>query len=317
MKISDKIKESKSNLKESDRLNVTYQLYKYYEKLQNKKEDKTFWNIVLVNIVSANESFFKETFSNLFDFDSIYVENSKNILRRYGSKIDIEDIFQITKSSFTLGDLIAYSLKYSSIESILRNFKEITNIDFLNSVESLQGTLIDYEMEYLSTPERPINKKRIITNLKETYELRNIICHDFLSSTHKLELDYNKIMDYILDSLLLQTSVTIMLSEKIYSLKIPLEEEDRIEKFRKEITESQKELDKLYETIKKSLDSKEQYINFEKNIKNFNQFVENESQHIGFWFRDYDETYPFLSMVYEHKLRIINEKVEYLKKRFE
>ena len=314
MKISDKIKESKSNLKQSERLNITYQLYKIHEQLLEKKDDKSFLSSVIVNIVSANESFFKETFASLFDFDSIYVENSKSILKRYGSKIDVEDIFQITKAHFTLGDLIAYSLKYSSIESILKNFKEITNIDFLSSVESLENSLIDYELDYLSTTERQIDRKRIITNLKEIYELRNVICHDFLSATHKLELDYDKTLDYILDSLLLQHAITILLSEKIYSLKIPFEENDRIVDFKNQIKESQKELNELNKRIKGTFNSEDQFLNFEKNERMFNQFIENDSQHFGYWFRDYDKTYPFESTIYEHKLRLMKERIDFLKK---
>ncbi|SDY12383.1 hypothetical protein SAMN05444411_1311 [Lutibacter oricola] len=317
MKISDKIKKSKSNIKEFDRLNITSQLHNFYEKLLERKEDKTFLSIVIVNIVSANESFFKETFAALFDFDSVYIEKSKNILKRYGSRIDVEDIFSITKSYFSLGDLIAYSLKYSSIESILKNFKEITDIDFLNSVKSIESSLIDYELDYLSTPERPIDKNRIITNLKEIYELRNIICHDFLSSTHKIELDYDKIIDYILDSLLLQEAITILLSDKIYSLKIPLEENDIIEDNKNKIKKCQKELNVLYKEIKDTFNSKDQFSNFEQNEKMFNQFVDSDSQHFGYWFRDFDETFPFASMFYEHKLMLMEERINFLKKHFD
>jgi hypothetical protein len=317
MKISDKIKDSKSNLKLTNRLNVTYQLYKYYQLLLETKNDENLLNIVIVNIVSANESFFKETFAALFDFDPIYIEKSKEILKRSGNRIDVEDFLNVTKSHFTLGDLIAFSLKYSSIESILKNFKEISNIDFLNSVETLEAELIESDFDYLCNPSRPINKKRIITNLKDIYEYRNVICHDFLSSTHKLKLDYDKTLDWVLDSLLLQEAITILLSDKIYSLKIPLEENDIKEKCLKEIKECEKELNCFYDEIKSTFHSDEQLLNFEQNEIMFNQFIKNDSQNFGLWFNDYDESYPFKSSYYEHKLIILRQRIEFLKKRFE
>lgn len=186
MSISEKIKESKDRIKNSQRLNVSSDIFNYISELEKRKNDKEFLATIPVNIVASNESFFKETFSSLIDFDEKYLNNSKSLIKRSNVKIDIEDIFHITKSTFTLGDLIAYSFKYSSIESLYKTFTEVSKLDLFRYSEELTEIIKEgFDLEDVINEERPIDKNRIFKNLIEVYEIRNVICHDYLSATHK------------------------------------------------------------------------------------------------------------------------------------
>ena len=60
MLLSDKIKKSKEEIKYSEQSNITWLLFDLIEKL-NFKNDDFFHQSIPINIVSANESFFKET----------------------------------------------------------------------------------------------------------------------------------------------------------------------------------------------------------------------------------------------------------------
>lgn len=127
MSIFEKIRKSKDEIKYSQKLNVSSDIYNCIAELEKRKNDREFLMTIPVNIVASNESFFKETFSSLIDFDEEYLNNTKSLIKRNNVKIDIEDIFHITKSTFSLGDLIAYSFKYSSIESLYKTFTDISN----------------------------------------------------------------------------------------------------------------------------------------------------------------------------------------------
>ena len=64
MKLSDKIRTSKERIKYSQKINVTSLLYELKDEL-NVKNEISFLQTIPVSIVSANESYFKETFSSL------------------------------------------------------------------------------------------------------------------------------------------------------------------------------------------------------------------------------------------------------------
>ena len=76
MKLSEKIRTSKERIKQSQKMNVTYLLYEIYEKLEEKNEI-SFLQTIPVSIVSANESYFKETFASIIDFDEKFLDKIK------------------------------------------------------------------------------------------------------------------------------------------------------------------------------------------------------------------------------------------------
>jgi len=311
MTVSEKIKKSKEEIKESQKNNVTSDIYNYTIDLKKRTKDKAFLTTIPVNIVAANESFFKETFSGLIDFHEKYLENSKTLIKRNGIKIDMEDIFHITKSSFSLGDLIAYSLKYSSIESILKTFEEISGINIFQDLKELNKMLDEFEMEHLVSDKRPLDKDRIFKNIKEVYEIRNIICHDFLSTTHKLNLTHKQVREYLLDTALLQDIITTICSEKIYSTKYPSGYKERIKDFNSIIKNKKHELNNLYKQLAKSFKTEAQHINLKKNIIAFDNYVESDAKHLISWFNDFEFTVlPFVDLELQHKIKLIDQRIK-------
>ena len=312
MTLSEKISQSKAELKESQRMNVSLELLTFYDELKKRPSDKSFALTIPVTIVAANESFFKETFSGLIDFDKKFLENAKILIKKAGIKFELDELFHISKSSFSLGDLISYTLKYSSIESLLKTFQVISEIDIFRELETFDASMLE-DINDMVSVQRPLNKARIITNLKEAYEIRNIICHDFLSSTHKLELDNEKLANFILDAALLQYAIDDILSDKIYSKGIPLEWEERIKYFQNKVEERQKTLDSIYDAIRSSLNSDIQKKNLDENIKAFKNFLINDSNDIGrFWFNEYDEDFPFEDLALEYKIKLLDQRIKIL-----
>ena len=309
MSNSDKIKKSKDGIKLSQSLNVTYGLHEIYEELLKRTDDKYFQANIFVQIVSANESFFKESISCLINFNTKYLENSKAIIKKVGFKFELEDIFHISKSTITLGDLIAYSLKYSSIESLLKTFHEISEIDVLNELSEVENSLKNdyaYTEPFLISDERPLDKNRIIKNLKEVYEIRNIICHDFLSATHKLSFDISKLKNYILDTIVLHDAMVQLCSDKIYTVYIPLDYDERIKYYQGIVDEKEDELNKLYILIENG--KNEEYNLLLKNsIKAFDNYLEADSKYFG------NVEDMFLDLTLENKIKLIDQRIRHLK----
>jgi hypothetical protein len=313
MTTSEYILESKKNIKISESINVTYELMKNYQELVEKKTDNSFLQIIPVRIVASNESFFKETFSSLLNYKTKCLTNSKNLLKRSGTKIDLEDVLHISKSKFTIGDLVSYSLTYSSIETILKNFEEITEIKIYSELDNVSEYLKEMELDdNLINEERPFNKGRILKNLSETYELRNIICHDFLSASHKLTIDAETLKHYIMDAALLQVSVSYLCSKFIYN-DIPLEYSERIEYFTNILKSKLTELDEIYLEIQSTFNSDEQALNFRKNKQRFTDYINSDSTDFGFWFRGENDDLPFDNLKLEHQIKLIDKRIEVLR----
>ncbi|SNB36685.1 hypothetical protein [Flavobacterium psychrophilum] len=272
-----------------------------------------FLQIIPVRIVASNESFFKETFSSLLNYKTKCLTNSKNLLKRNGTKIDLEDVLYISKSKFSLGDLVSYSLTYSSIETILRNFEEITEIKIYSELDSVSDYLKEMELDdNLINEGRPFDKGRILKNLSETYELRNIICHDFLSASHKLKIDADTLRHYIMDTALLQISVSYLCSKFIYN-DIPSGHSERIEYYNNILKNKLTELEEIYLEIHSTFNSEEQTTNFIKNKQRFTDYINSDSEDFGFWFRGENEDLPFDSLKLEYQIKLIEKRIEILR----
>lgn len=310
MKLSEKIRTSQEKLKSSQKDNITYLIFELFEEL-NTRSDFYFLQTIPVNIVSANESFFKENFSNLIDFDEKYLIKIKSILNRNSQKIEIEDILNLSKSNFTLGNLIAYSLKYSSIENIYKTISNITEIDFFENPKELQQTLAeDYELEFQLNKKITIDKDRIFRNLLEIYKIRNTICHDILSANFKLDLTKEKMEEYLVDTILFHYIIIEKL-QSIWKSKGPNSNENIEEYYLEEIELKKKKLNELYDIRKNDLISEEQKLNLEKSKLDFEDFLKIDSLNMGNHFHNCKkEDVIFPELILEYELRLINQRIK-------
>ena len=122
MSISDKIKKSKEEIKYSQKLNVSCDIYNLIWDLESRKNDREFQMTIPINIVASNESFFKETISSLIDFDEKYLNNSKALIKRNNIKIDIEDKYL---------QKLKFKTIWNYFRSILGIFESIFYDDFI------------------------------------------------------------------------------------------------------------------------------------------------------------------------------------------
>ena len=162
MKKTEQILKSKSGILESQRINVTSQLLRSYDELNSSKKDDALLELLPVRLVASNESFFKETFAEIINHSEKALERASSMLKRNNIKITIEDVKHIQSKKFTIGDLISYSFSYSSIDTILKTFEDLTNIKVYEKLDNMKAFIKEMELhENLINENRPFDKNRI------------------------------------------------------------------------------------------------------------------------------------------------------------
>lgn len=289
MRTPQKIHDSVKGLTFDQTMNITYELLKSVDSISKNQVDRDFLELIPIRLVAANESFFKDTIGGLIDFDIKYFENAKKLTKKMGIRLDLDEIFYLTKSKYSIGELISYSLKYSSIDTIISTYNEITGIDIYHSFEPSVKSIIDYdpssaeEILFVNS-KRPFDKARVINNLKELYEVRNVIAHDFNTTRHKLELSVEKITEFILDNCLFIECVSTIGTDVINSKE---ENEKRISNLKSQINEKHKLLTSYYSKIKNGFTFIGQENNFLNEIKAFDDYYEKGSLGISNWYQDH------------------------------
>lgn len=217
------------------------------------------------------------------------------------------DIFHVAKQQITIGDIVAYSLKYSAFDVIYSNLSSITSLDVFSIYEKSPFSIVEY-LDFTDSilDDVSIDKSRIFKNLNEVYELRHSICHDFLDNIVKKNLNFEKIKEYLVDCFLMQELTTIIISEHIY---MPYSEMNYQEK----IKEKENLLQGLYNEIEKDFFEDIQYSRFTKNKDLFKQYLEQDAICFGYGFRDLaHEDLPFDTLVYQHKLQLLEYRIKFL-----
>lgn len=204
MKITDKIKDYKQRNHDEfvtsmiDRLTVIQILINEKKKLQFSEHkfvlENEFLKYVPVSIVSCFEDFFKRLISEYIDSNDFYLEKSLEIFKK--NKIDI-DIFKGLRSKhFSIGELIAFSLSYSSFDTIKENFRLVSGTELLDKLSNI--TTNDLFQKEVTDPDLEKSKSQIKEEQNELYRIynvRHIICHEFGAKIEIDTVETNKMLE--------------------------------------------------------------------------------------------------------------------------
>lgn len=114
-----------------------------------------------------------------------------------------------------------------------------------------------------------------------------------------------------MDTFVFQELITILLSEKIYSLKIPMGYPKQVEYYKSIVIEKTQELNNLYSILAKEFDSEKQHNSLEKNKVEFEKFIDSDSKSLVYRFREYEiELLPFVSLELEYKIKLIEQRIK-------
>ena len=92
----------------------------------------------LVPTVTICESFYKEIFAKYIDSSEVYLDR---IHTKDKPQVTLDDLIGISKKTFTIGELYAYTLKYNSISEIRKNYEIICGCDYVSKIETFNHSL--------------------------------------------------------------------------------------------------------------------------------------------------------------------------------
>lgn len=142
------------------------------------------WHIVPV--VSIFESFYKELFAKYIDSGADFSDRIRD-LAIDDRDISVRNLLSVTKRTFTIGDIIAYSLKYNSFNEIRKNYEIICRCDYLEKISNYQFKLGPNDMTETLRAQQHVS--RIFSDISSMFEMRHCLIHEYPANNVNLSID--------------------------------------------------------------------------------------------------------------------------------
>lgn len=153
--------------------------------LINNKSENEFIKYVPIAVVACYETFFKIIFAEFIDHGEPYLTNTYKLQYERKIEIDYKTIMALHGKKLSLGDLFAFSLKYSTFDTIKSNFAIILgeNKDLFKELENI-STFDLYDKSKQDEDILLIKSKidEIVKDVYKIYNFRHIYSHEFNSS---------------------------------------------------------------------------------------------------------------------------------------
>ena len=190
----DEIREIKSRSEFNSRLDFSNRLNDienaFKESLDyNGNFDLELVKYIPISTVACFEAFFRSVYFELIDFGKPFSDNAIKFNQSKNVKFDFEIINAIQSKIVTVGEFVAHILPCNNLEDINSNLTTITNVDFLNNIKTFQKKSI-FEHVNSNTEYFIEHFGQIISDIKRTFELRHIFCHEFATN---LKVDKDEI----------------------------------------------------------------------------------------------------------------------------
>ncbi|WP_317897763.1 hypothetical protein [Aurantibacillus circumpalustris] len=149
--------------------------------------DSELIKYIPIATIACFEAFFRSVYQELVDFGTPYKENAIKFNQAKNVKFDFEIINAIQDKTVTVGEFISHILPCNNFEDINTNLSTISGQDFLKSIKDFSTqTVLDSVNEDSNIFFR--NYDQVIKDIKRTFELRHIFCHEFATNI-KVEKD--------------------------------------------------------------------------------------------------------------------------------
>lgn len=165
--------------------------YAFVESLNyNGDFDKELVKYIPIATVACFEAFFRSVYKELIDFGKPFSNNAIKFNQSKNVKFDFDIINAIQTKTVTVGEFISHILPCNNFEDINTNLSIIASIDFADEIKKFQRKSIfddvnDNSKQFIE------NNDQIISDIKRTFELRHIFCHEFATN---LNIDKNEIL---------------------------------------------------------------------------------------------------------------------------
>lgn len=238
--------------------------YAFNESLNyNGDFDKELVKYIPIATVACFEAFFRSIYKELIDFGKPFSENAIKFNQSKNVKFDFDIINAIQTKTVTVGEFISHILPCNNFGDINTNLSTIANIDFVDQIKKFHRKSIfdhinDNSKQFIE------NSEQIISDIKRTFELRHIFCHEFATN---LNVDKDEILRCFDNSKIFLNQTNDFIWDLIYpnapetQTDMNIQASDEFEKF-------ENDLSVLISTIK---ETKSENSDFDINVKLFDK----------------------------------------------
>lgn len=273
--------------------------------------DKELLKYVPISTVACFEAFFRSVYKELIDFGKPFCDNVTNFNQAKNIKFDFEIVNAIQNKTVTVGEFVSHILPCNNFEDINSNLSILAGIDFIERVKSFRKDGIYNNDE---TKQFIENAEQIIVDIKRTFQLRHIFCHEFATN---LRIDKDEIFRCFKSAKLFLNHTNDFIWDLLYpdspnnQTEMNLQAADTFEKLESELTEL---ILKIKEATKESIYYEIDSSGFDKTIDEWKKYREVKARFDSSSF----EGGTMYSLFYSNSLSTTTEeKIRSLEKEFE
>lgn len=241
--------------------------YAFRENLDyNGDFNKELLKYIPIATVACFEAFFRSVYKELIDFGQPFSDNVVKFNQAQNVKFDFDIVNAIQTKTVTVGEFISHILPCNNFEDINKNLSLLCSIDFIDQIKKTKRESISEHVNENS--EQFIdNADQIIADLKRTFELRHIFCHEFATN---LSIDKNEILRCFSNAKLFLNRTNDFVWDLIYP-NAPENQTDMNIQASDEFEQSENDLLILISTIK---EAKNENSDFDLNVELFDKTIE-------------------------------------------
>ncbi|WP_417942775.1 lysozyme inhibitor LprI family protein [Flavobacterium sp. RS13.1] len=288
--------------------------YAFNENLNyNGDFNRELLKYIPIATVACFEAFFRSVYKELIDFGKPFSENAIKFNQSKNVKFDFEIINAIQTKIVTVGEFISHILPCNNFDDINANLSTLAGVDFLEQIKKFNQESI-YENINETSKEFIENSNQIIFDIKRTFELRHIFCHEFATN---LKLDQDEIFRCYNSCKIFLDQINNFIWHLLYP-NAPQTQSEMNSQAMDDFEKSENNLSELISTIKKAkTDNSDFDINvvlFDKSVEQWKNYRKSKAD-LDSSFVEGGSMYPLL---YNSSLtETTKEKIESLKKEFE
>lgn len=241
--------------------------YAFQENLDyNGDFNKELLKYIPIATVACFEAFFRSVYKEFIDFGKPFSDNVVKFNQAQNVKFDFEIVNAIQTKTVTVGEFVSHILPCNNFEDINKNFSLLCSIDFAEQIKKFKPESI---FEHVNDNSKQFidNGDQIIADIKRTFELRHIFCHEFATNLH---IDKDEILRCFNSAKLFLNQTNDFVWDLIYpnapqnQTDMNIQASDEFEKFENDLLV-------LISTIK---EAKNENSDFDLNVKLFDKTIE-------------------------------------------
>lgn len=165
--------------------------YAFRENLDyNGDFNKELLKYIPIATVACFEAFFRSVYKELVDFGKPFSDNVVKFNQSQNIKFDFDIVNAIQTKTVTVGEFISHILPCNSFDDINKNLSLLCSLDFADQIKNFKRDSI-FERVQDNSKQFKENGSQIIEDIKRTFELRHIFCHEFATN---LRIDRDEIL---------------------------------------------------------------------------------------------------------------------------